>query len=131
MWGTTGYLPPPPFWILDEGISHPDLGWRYPPLYRPGMGVPSPSRPEIGYSPFIPGNGVPHPCFDLRKGYFTPRPDLGWGTPHKCEQTDTCEDSTFARTSFTGLNKLQQIKYLFIFSFDVNGTVIHFYAKQN
>ena len=103
------------------------LGWGTPNHHQnlarvpPGMGYPPPSRPGLGTHPTPDlGWGTPppqtcdgdtppnHPDLDGAP----PTPDLRWGTnqpsrpgrgtpvPPKCEQTDTCENRTFPRTSY-------------------------------
>ena len=103
----TGRRVPHP--VLDgEGgtISSPGLGVTHPVLDRGysikscmGVSWGTPQDPEWGTP--LPGPGMSYPL------------DLGWGTPPvgqmrcplpKCGQTDTCEHSTFPRTSYTDGN---------------------------
>ena len=86
---------PPISWMgypshLDwDGVPHLDLGWEHPPP-RPGMGYP----PSAGWGT---------PTWTGDRG--TPPVVVWMGHPPKCEQTDTCENSTFPRTSYAGGNK--------------------------
>ena len=116
----TGYPPP----HLDLGWGTPCVGWMgyplpgtgYPP---PGTGYPShldlgqgtpPPRPGMGY-PLCWLDGVPpawawdrvSPTWD--RVPLPPGPGTGYLPTPKCEQTDTCENTTFPRTSYAGGNK--------------------------
>ena len=87
-------LPPPwdgvplPHLDMGQGTPHLDLGWGIPPQLAVwgtphldlGWGTPPPSGPRMG--------------FPTSAGWVPPLP--------KCEQTDTCENSTFPRTSCAG-----------------------------
>ena len=93
----------PPAWTWDEVLSPSagwdtpllDLGWITPPLLPgPGMGY----TPSAGWCTPSPSP----PTWNWDRG-TSPSPLAGWDTPMpKCEQIDTCENSTFPRTSYAG-----------------------------
>ena len=82
------------------------------PMPWPGKGYPTvaPTLTWEGVPPCIPlppepEKGVPPPpCLGLWRGYSQPPLDLGRGTPppRRCEQIDTCKNSTFPRTTYAG-----------------------------
>ena len=114
---------------LDRGGLPPSSpNWGVPPSSPDGGGGLAKSSPNGRVPPFSPDWGVP-PCSPDRGGY----PIESWGggvshiqsqwrvppcspeggthqsaglgtPPPKCEQTDTCENSTFPCTSYPGAN---------------------------
>ena len=109
--GEEGSTPSSPGW----GTPHPRSGWGYPikswtggtpgyPQPRLWMGYPlsaewgTPLPEHLGWDSPLPGPGM---------GYYLPISWMVYPPPSwKCEQRDTCENSTFPRTSYAGDNKL-------------------------
>ena len=75
--------------ILDGSTLQPDLGWGVPPSWE-GWGYTNPHWEGWGY---LPSARMGYPPVGKDGG----TPPVSWmGVPSpKCEQTDTCENSTF------------------------------------